>query len=225
MALNWAKFGELGRRAGLVPPRVVSHREGYALWADTYPPHPHNPLMHAEQSAVAPILTALAPRRALDVGTGTGRNLPLLASAGARLIIGADMSLPMLEHRRCRTPRVGADACRLPFADRSFDLVCASLMVGDLEDLGAWIAEAKRVLAPRGHLVYSDFHPSWTERKWRRTFRASDGSEFALNYFAHTIDDHLSRLESAGLTVRTIREPRVPGVAAPVVVVFHAVKR
>src|SRR3954463_13584981 len=106
MALNWGKFGELGRWAGWMSPPVVSQREGYALWADTYPPHAHNPLMQAEQSAVTTMLAALTPHRALDAGTGTGRNLPLLASAGARLIVGADMSLPMLEHRQCRTPRV-----------------------------------------------------------------------------------------------------------------------
>jgi ubiquinone/menaquinone biosynthesis C-methylase UbiE len=135
------------------------------------------------------------------------------------------MSLPMLVQQNCGTPRVCGDACRLPFPDRTFDLVCSSLMVGDVQDLGAWIAEAARVLAPRGHLVYSDFHPAWIARGWRRTFRAKDGREFALEYFPHTIDEHLSRLEQAALTVRTIREPRVPSRPAPVVVVFHAVKR
>ena len=32
-----------------------------------------------------------------------------------------------------------------------------------------------RVLAAGGHLVYSDFHPSWAQRGWSRTFRAADG--------------------------------------------------
>jgi SAM-dependent methyltransferase len=200
-------------------------REGYALWADTYPPQPHNPLMAAEQNVVGPIIQAAAPRRALDVGTGTGRNLALLSSAGASFVVGLDMSLPMLEHGQCRTPRVCADACRLPFADSSFDLVCASLMVGDVADLHPWIAEATRVLAPGGHLVYSDFHPSWSTEQWRRTFRAADGRQVELAYFPHTIDEHLQRLEDAALEVRAIREPRIVGKPSPVVAVFHAVKR
>jgi malonyl-CoA O-methyltransferase len=208
--------------------QVVMAREGYALWAETYPPWPHNPLMRAEQLAVEPILSAAAsaaaPARALDVGTGTGRYLPLLASAGARLVVGLDMSLPMLGRKAYGVPRVCADACRLPFPDASFDLICSSLMVGDLEDLGAWLAEATRVLAPGGHLVYSDFHPSWTAERWRRTFRTADGRLFELSYFPHAIDEHLALLERAPFVVRTIREPRLAGRKTPVVVVFHAVK-
>lgn len=199
-------------------------REGYALWADTYPPQPHNPLMVAEQEVVAPIILAASPRRALDVGTGTGRYLTLLRSAGARFVVGVDMSLPMLEHRSCQTPRVGGDACRLPFADGAFDLVCSSLMVGDVADLRPWIAEATRVLVPGGHLVYSDFHPSWSSQQWRRTFRAADGRQFELAYFPHTIEDHLEQLEAAALEVCAIREPRVDGRSTPVVAIFHAVK-
>lgn len=205
---------------GALPPR-----DGYALWAEHYPPRPHNPLMETEQSVVAPIIASLSPKRALDVGTGTGRYLPLLASAGARVIVGLDMSLPMLGHNECGRPRVCADACRLPFPDRSFDLVCSSLMAGDVEDLGGWVREAARVLSPGGHLVYSDFHPSWNTERWRRTFRAVDGRRIELAYFAHSIDQHLKWLEEAPLDVRTIREPRIDGRTKPVVAVFHAVKR
>ena len=207
-------------------------REGYALWAENYPPRPHNPLMETEQSVVEPLLAASMsqarhgrPARALDVGTGTGRYLPLLASAGARIVVGLDMSMGMLDHNTCGQPRVCGDACRLPFPDRSFDLVCSSLMAGDVEDLGAWVREAGRVLAPGGHLVYSDFHPSWDAARWRRTFRTVDGRQLELSYFPHSIDQHLTLLEDGPFDVRAIREPRIKGLRHPVVVVFHAVKR
>ncbi len=216
---RWLRLG--GRQ-------VVLAREGYALWAETYPPWPHNPLMRAEQSAAEPIISAVAcaaaPARALDVGTGTGRYLPLLASAGARPVVGLDLSLPMLRRKAYGLPRVCADACRLPFPGASFDLICSSLMVGDLEDLGAWLGEVTRVLAPGGHLVYSDFHPCWTAERWRRTFRTADGRLFELSYFPHAIDEHLALLERAPFVVRAIREPRLAGRKTPVVVVFHAVK-
>jgi ubiquinone/menaquinone biosynthesis C-methylase UbiE len=180
--------------------------------------------MEAEQSVVAPIIAAAKPRTALDVGTGTGRNLALLADAGARRIVGVDLSLSMLSQAEA-AGRVCADARRLPFPDASFDVVCASLMVGDIEDLAAWIEEMCRVLTSGGHLVYSDFHPAWATRRWRRTFRSVDGRRFELVYFPHGIEDHLRALERTGMGVRAIREPRVIGRSAPVVVAFHAVKQ
>src|SRR3954464_2698025 len=125
MVLSWRRW--LGMDAAVRLPA----REGYAVWADTYPPRPHNRLMAVEQEIVEPIIRSVLPKRALDVGTGTGRYLTLLQAAGASLVGGVDMSLPMLQHRQCQTPRVCGDACRLPFADGSFDLVCSSLMVGD----------------------------------------------------------------------------------------------
>ena len=57
-------------------------RAKYDLWAATYPPFAHNPVMLAEQSVVEPLLRRLGPRRALDVGTGSGRYLDLLAGIG-----------------------------------------------------------------------------------------------------------------------------------------------
>jgi malonyl-CoA O-methyltransferase len=199
-------------------------REGYAVWAETYPPRPHNRLMAAEQEVVEPIIRSVSPRRALDVGTGTGRYLSLLQSAGARFVIGIDLSLAMLEHRECATPRVCGDACRLPFANDQFDLICSSLMAGDVADLNPWLAEAARVLAPGGHLVYSDFHPSWSAQQWRRTFRGASGRQFELNYFPHAIGDHLGPIEQAGLKIRAIQEPRIAGRPTPVVAVFHVSK-
>jgi SAM-dependent methyltransferase len=213
------------RTFGWKPRNLVRPTEAYALWAESYPPSPHNAVMDAEQRAMAPIIEAARPGTALDVGTGTGRYLPLIAAAGARRVVGADLSMAMLGRRQADASVVCADACRLPFADARFDLVVSSLMVGDIEDLTVWIDEAARMLVPGGHLVYSDFHPSWSARGWRRTFTTTDGRLFELPFFPHDIELHLELLEAASLSVRAIREPRVAGRPAPVVAVFHAVKK
>jgi malonyl-CoA O-methyltransferase len=202
----------------------LSAMDAYARWAPDYPPHAHNLLMQAEQSVVAGLLRAAAPRRALDVGTGTGRNLHLLDEAGARLVVGIDLSASMLMHGSTMFPRVRGDALHLPFRSGSFDLVSSSLMCGDVGDLGGWLHEAARMLTWNGHLIYSDFHPSWGQHRWRRTFSDRDGSIYELPLHPHAIEEHVQRLESVGLTVRAIREPRVAGKPAPVVVVLHAVK-
>ncbi len=132
--------------------------------------------------------------------------------------------MPMLQRQSNDHSRLCADACSLPFRDATFDVVCSSLMAGDVEHINPFLAEVSRVLSPGGHLVYSDFHPSWVTERWRRTFHTADGRLIELPYFPHPIDDHLSALESLSLSVRTIREPRIDGRGKPVVVVFHAVK-
>jgi malonyl-CoA O-methyltransferase len=215
---------------------LLSPRAAYELWADTYPAVAHNPLMRIEQEIVEPLLAHLSATRALDVGSGSGRYLPLLESTGASIVPGLDFSLAMLTRSAGRA-RVCGDACQLPFRRASFDLVNASLMVGDVSDLAGWTSEMARVLVTGGHLVYSDFHPSWARRGWSRTFRAADGVEHDVSFNPHTLDDHLSALARAGLRVLMVREPRFrdqsePSIKAfrrrwgnpPVVVVFHAVK-
>jgi ubiquinone/menaquinone biosynthesis C-methylase UbiE len=247
--------------AGAVHLESPGVRALYDTWADTYPSIAHNPLMRLEQEIVESILMTLRPSRALDVGTGSGRYLPVLARTDAARVVGVDFSMAMLR-RVARTatgsdpsivfrpgrfalgsdplPRglVCADARRLPFARRSFDLVNASLTVGDVVDLHAWTVEMARVLGRGGHLVYSDFHPSWTQHGWKRTFRDRHGETHELAFAAHSIDDHLAALDVAGMRALAIREPRFsddgePAVKAfrrrwrnpPVVVVFHAVKQ
>lgn len=219
--------------------RLPAH-EAYELWADTYPPVAHNPLMRIEQEVVEALLAHTHATRALDIGTGSGRYLPLLRATGASAVFGLDFSLAMLRRGGTAAGRVCADAYRLPFRRSAFDLVNASLMVGDIANLGVWAREMARVLALRGQLIYSDFHPSWAPRGWSRTFRSADGEMHDVSFNSHTVEDHLAALEQAGLRVRTIREPRFsssrdslePAVKAfnrrwgnpQVVIVFHAVK-
>lgn len=217
-------FGAIGRLFAPRPARTLEPQDAYELWADMYPPWAHNPLMAAEQSVIEPIVRGARPRRALDIGTGTGRGLVLLADAGAKTIVGLDLSLAMLRQRSTPAPCVCADGRQLPFRTASFDLVSSSLMVGDVMDVGTWIQEAARVLARGGTLVYSDFHPTWAERGWKRTFRTSQGELVEATFHPHTIDQHLASLEDAGLEVRAIREPRAHGRPMPVVAVFHACK-
>jgi malonyl-CoA O-methyltransferase len=208
--------------------------EAYERWAETYPPVAHNPVMRAEQSVVEPLLRRLRPRRALDVGSGSGRYLPILASAGAHTV-GVDFSRAMLS--RSNGARVCADAYALPFQSASFDVVNASLMAGDIADLDAWVRELSRVVGRGGHLVYSDFHPTWAEFGWRRTFETADGQRHDIAIQPHSVAQHLGAIGAAGLALAAIREPtlldeREAAVEQfrrkwgnpPVVVMVHATK-
>ena len=214
--------------------QTLAARDAYELWAETYPPVAHNPLMHAEQDVVARRLATLRSTSALDVGSGTGRYVPLIEATGASLVIGIDLSMGMLTRNTTRH-RLCADAHRLPLASSSFDLVNASLMAGDIPHLEPWIAELARVLMPAGHLIYSDFHPHWDQRGWQRTFRTLDGGQHALPRASHTLDGHFAALEQAGLEVVAATEVKVSmgragmtgfwrPLTEPVAMVFHARK-
>ena len=99
----------------------------------------------------------------LDLGTGTGRLLEVLAPH-ARQCLGIDASPAMLalargrlaggKLRHCKVRR--ADAYRLPLASRSQDVVLAQMLLHHAEDPPAMLAEAARVLRPEGLLVVVD---------------------------------------------------------------------
>ncbi len=216
---------------------VLEGPRAYAAWAPQYPPVAHNPLMRAEQQAVEAILDTIAADSALDVGTGTGRYLPVLARRGVRRLVGLDRSWSMLTRARGGAPLVLADARSLPFAAARFDLVLASLVAGDVADLEAWTAELGRVLRPGGHLLYSDFHPTWTAAGWRRTFALPEGTRVIVPLAAHPWEAHQRAIERAGLIlverrdVSLSREPDAQAAAfrarwgdAPVALVVHACK-
>lgn len=185
-------------------------RDAYDRWAPVYPPVAHNALMLAEQEAVTPWLDGHASARVLDVGAGTGRYTPILRAAGATLVVSLDWSLPMLGGQVVSAARVCGHAAHLPFANAVFDLVNASLMAGDVRCLGPWVRELARVLTAGGRIVYSDFHPTWHTRGWRRTFRDESGATVVLPCEPHTLDDHRRATERAGLRVEGLHEVAVP---------------
>ncbi|MDW8444959.1 MAG: metalloregulator ArsR/SmtB family transcription factor [Acetobacteraceae bacterium] len=104
--------------------------------------------------------------RLLDLGTGSGRLLELLAPR-AESATGVDLSRDMLAAARARLGAAGlghvalrrADAARLPFPDRSFDLVTACMLLHHVDDPAAVIGEAGRVLAPGGLFALLDLAP------------------------------------------------------------------
>lgn len=98
-------------------------------------------------------LVAGAAGTILDVGCGTGRNLPLY-QRGAR-VVGVDVSavsLARARRRRPGVPLVQADAEALPFRPAAFDTVVSALVFCSVPDAARGLLEVKRVLRPGGTL-------------------------------------------------------------------------
>ncbi|MCV2363462.1 class I SAM-dependent methyltransferase [Paucibacter sp. DJ1R-11] len=182
-----------------------ANEAAYDLWAESYPPLPHNPLMRAEQSAVLSLLPEVNGRRVLDLACGSGRYGLWLQPRGASLIVGTDLSSGMLA-RAPLAHRVRADMGRLPFSAASFDVIVSGLAVGHAPSLSAWMAEAARVLAPGGHLVYSDFHPAAARAGMTRSFTDAAGERHELLHAVYELDAHQAAAEQAGLVLEASRE-------------------
>ncbi|HZZ84594.1 MAG TPA: class I SAM-dependent methyltransferase [Anaeromyxobacteraceae bacterium] len=92
-----------------------------------------------------------ATGRTLDLGCGTGRNLPFYRRGAA---VGLDPHPDNLAaaRRRAPVPLVRARAEALPFKDGAFETVVGGLVLCSVDDPAAALAELRRVLAPGGAL-------------------------------------------------------------------------
>ncbi len=148
----------------------------------------------------------------LDLGTGTGRMLELLAGRAARAV-GVDASPAMLAVARANLERAGlrnvqlrqGDIYALPVERNGYDLVIVHQVLHYLNDPGRALREASRTLRPGGRLVIVDFAPH--------------DHEFLREKHAHrrlgfTAEEVKSLLEDCGLDVLSHHDLAPGGSAA-----------
>ncbi len=108
------------------------------------------------------VVEQLAPPvdgRCLDVGTGTGDFLPILAAWSRNgMAVGIDFTLPMMSAGQAkldplgpeRAAFVGGDALNLPFPDHTFDAISTGFVMRNVTDIGQAFREMYRVTRPGG---------------------------------------------------------------------------
>lgn len=141
--------------------------------------------------------------RVLEVGVGTGLNLPSYPADA--WIVASDPQLSLLRRaRRRRRPAqqlVCARAEALPFPDGGFDAVVGSFVFCTIADPARGLDEVGRVLAADGELRLFE-HVRWSGYPWR--VRLQDAFTPAWRLIAdgcHLNRDTVALVESAGFRV------------------------
>lgn len=118
----------------------------------------------------------------LEVGTGTGRNLPFYEHAARVVAIEPAPDMRVRAERRATEARVpvevlAGDGQNLMFSEGAFDTVVFGLVLCTISDPGRALSEARRVLRPRGtvrfyeHVRSSDPGLARKQDRWERPWR------------------------------------------------------
>jgi ubiquinone/menaquinone biosynthesis C-methylase UbiE len=118
------------------------------------------------EATIADLVGAAPLNAVLDLGTGTGRMLELLAPRATRAV-GVDQSPQMLAVARARLEKAGlrnvqlrqGDIYALPVERDFYDLVIVHQVLHYLDDPARALREAARALRPSGRLLIVDFAP------------------------------------------------------------------
>jgi demethylmenaquinone methyltransferase/2-methoxy-6-polyprenyl-1,4-benzoquinol methylase len=167
---------------------------------------------HAWRRLTATTLRAAPPGVVLDLATGTGdMALAIRRVRPGQPVVGADFAEAMLGEAAAKLARrgehgvclVAADALALPFGDRTFAAVTSAFLLRNLADLGAGIAEMRRVTRTGGLVVALDITrphvPGW-DRLFRLYFHRIvpavgalvAGDRAAYTYLPESVDRFVS---------------------------------
>jgi ubiquinone/menaquinone biosynthesis C-methylase UbiE len=161
----------------------------------------------------------------LEIGGGTGANLPFYDESIAELVI-TEPEEPMarrlerkLADTRLQARVVRAPAEELPFEDSSFDFVVSTLVLCTVNDPARALAEIHRVLKPDGRLVFLEHvrSPDPALAHWQDRL---EGVQVRIGHGCHPNRATLENIELANFTVAELEHDRLrkaPPIVRPLI--------
>ncbi len=130
----------------------------------------HLSMRHGQVARHRQRIIPAARGRVLEVGIGSGLNLPFYSDAVTELV-GVDPSVRLIEMARKAAGDLpfhiefaARSAETLPYEDGSFDSIISTWTLCSIADAGAALAEMRRVLKPEGELIFIEHGASQDRR-------------------------------------------------------------
>jgi ubiquinone/menaquinone biosynthesis C-methylase UbiE len=185
-------------------------------------------MVKVEKAGLGPLrsgLVAGAGGRVLEVGAGTGANLPFYGRRVESLTL-TEAEPPMLRRLEKRVRQHGrpaivlrAPAEDLPFEDDSFDVAVSTLVLCGVSDQPRALRELHRVLRPGGALLFIEHVRSDEPRLARKQDRFNGLNRFVAGCECNR--PTLNTIKAAGFEVVEVHQtemPKAPAFLRPVVV-------
>jgi ubiquinone/menaquinone biosynthesis C-methylase UbiE len=162
-------------------------------------------------------IVPLASGNVLEIGVGTGLNLPFYDKSRVTRLTALDPAAQMNAKAQRRMRAAGLDvemlvlsAEEIPMPDASFDTVVCTFTLCTIPDPVAALREMRRVLKPDGRLLYCEHGaaPDASVRRWQERvnplWRPIAGGCNLDREIPHL-------LESAGFRIETLERMYLPG--------------
>lgn len=168
---------------------------------------------------------AEARGRTIDIGAGTGLNLPLFPQEVSELVL-AEPDPHMLKKLKAKVSESGREASvvqapaeKLPFEDGSFDTAVFTLVLCTVPNPAAALAEAARVLRPGGRLLFVE-HVRSEEPGLARWQDRLEGPWRFLGDGCHCNRDTLAGIETSRFEIEKVEKgelPKAPPLVRPLI--------
>ena len=187
-----------------------------------------------EQPIVFALLGDVTEKSVLDVGCGYGSMTAKLVDAGARSVVGIDVSENMIAKAKRENARANArylvmDAVDLSSLNEKFDAIVSCLAIHYIEDLHSLFTSLYAMLEEGGCFVFSMEHPMYTASREAQRWQKDENGHFigfvtdsynlegvrnipwlgkVVEKYHHTVSSVINALLESGFRLERVEEPK-----------------